>query len=72
MEFDLKANPVTGQMVMPAIIRRAWGTEYKLAPNRQAGAIYPKGADPRAVKASLQVIIQELENLIKMGEVKRG
>ena len=72
MEFELKANPASGQMVMPAIIRRAWGCEYKLAPNRRAGAIYPKDADPRAVKASLQVIIQELENLIQMEEVKRG
>lgn len=67
MEFELKANPV-GQVVMPAALRKTWGGEYKLIPNRKAGAIYPKNSDPREIKASLEVIIHDLENLIKEQE----
>lgn len=63
MEFDLKANQV-GQTVIPASIRKVWGQRYTLLPNREAGAIYPSGTDPRKVKASLEVIIKDLENLI--------
>ncbi len=51
-------------MVMPVPIRKVWGDRYKLLPNQEAGAIYPKGTDPKKVKALLEVIIKDLENRI--------
>ena len=70
VEFDLKANQV-GQMVMPAFIRKVWGNKYKLLPNQEAGAIYPRDTDPRKVKASLEVIIKDLENRITENEASK-
>ncbi|MBA7650848.1 hypothetical protein ES703_58661 [subsurface metagenome] len=64
MRHNLKVNQV-GQLVMPRHIRQAWGTEYVILPNEEAGAIYPKGADPKKVVKSLRLVIQDIENQIE-------
>jgi len=70
MKIELKTNGV-GQVYFPKFLRKAWGEEYDIIPNDKGGCIYPKGTDPKKVKASLEVIIKDLENRITENEASK-
>jgi hypothetical protein len=59
-EFKVRVGP-QGHIYLPKVVREALGKELKIIPNAHAAAIYPANAQPQAIIASLQLIIQDLK-----------
>lgn len=69
MEYELKAG-TQGHIYLPKKIRKAFGDKFILLPNAEAGAIYPKNANPNRVIQSLEVIIADLK--LRAGKREKG
>lgn len=54
----------SGVFRVPKEVKEAFGDEIELFPSLRAAAIYPGGADKKAVIKSLQLIIQDLRKEI--------